>query len=526
MDLHVLSLIKKARGNQLTTSNDYMGYHRYCSARVRLLHSLRRRKLQRQLEHGARADLDENRLLMLLFLAEGVWSHAMATKQAGTACSHQRYIIQLAKAVKRADLFSRMCCQTQSPRSAVEATAYAAYMTGFYLMEGKQCWDIARENLCRAKAIYKTLASVDKTDQEIYQRILEDEIGPSILHCTNMMGMNGQFQPAGYFYWLNGKFALDDPRACSYIQRGQYLEAELDGSTPVQKELTVRCEILGAYQDARRCIREDLMAQDTSEAMPASDARLDLDRAVSCMILQQTLRRRELLLVIQTKSCFHELPSKQVEAAHEQKLVGFYDSLLETFTDLHALITSRSDLRPAEVAYVSWLTFNKLAFQAHRCFHLAQAHYNSAKYAQAHLLYQRAQEYAAAAFSSLPDEQQLSPEGQDQRGAVHIRGKLMELEELSKECSSQCISPHILGALAALREEDLLQCSLAKLSLDLTTKTATNRWERADILYEPGAVSTHDGEVPCNVQPLDQVLHQATPSTPFFLDTVMGNDQA
>lgn len=547
MDVHVLSLIKKAQTaeHDLTADNGYLRYYKYCTARIRCL-DLCLRQPQRKFEHGT-VDVDKNYLLILLFSAERAWSHALAIKQAGTTCSHQRYITQLAKAVKCADLFSCSCAHTANPQTALEATAYAAYMKGFYLMDGKHRWNVARENLRTAKAIYKTLASVESADQEIFRRIVEDEIDPSILHCTNKMGMDGSTsvpdevsptaqleaavtgsssqqatENAGFLNWLDHKFALEDAWTRSCIQEGKYLEAKLDASTPLQKELTDRRKILGAYQDARRHIREDLMSPDMPEASTEKNGLLDLDRAVSCMILQQAVKRKELLVSVM-KSCLCKIPSNHRENAQEQKLVGLYDSLLETLTELYQLITSGSDCSTTEVAYASQLAFNKLYFQAHRCLCLAQAHCRVAEYTQAHMLYQRAQEYVDAAFSNLPREQQVCPE--DQHGAAQLEGILMELKKLSDECRSQCCLVYALGVSKAPREEDLLQHSFAEMSLNPTTKKlekTANLSERADTMYVPGAVSPHNGELPCNLQP-PVVLHQAGPCRPFFLDTLMGN---
>lgn len=89
-----------------------------------------------------------------MYLAERAWSYATELKQSsGNANSRRRthLIRRLAKAARWADLFSQLCSSKADDRTALEAAAYSAYMTGSLLLEREDDWDKALRNFQNAR---------------------------------------------------------------------------------------------------------------------------------------------------------------------------------------------------------------------------------------------------------------------------------------------------------------------------------------------------------------------------------------
>ncbi|MCO5580616.1 hypothetical protein L7F22_034486 [Adiantum nelumboides] len=374
---NVLQLVKTAQNEHGVRHHDYTRYRRYCTARLRRLYKSlkfthgRGKYVRRQI---VVANITDTRFLhILLYSAERAWSYAMAIKQtANGPNSRQRFHLvgRLSKAVKWADSFSHACAEKADTKTSLEATAYAAYMKGSYLVEREQQWDSALRNFESARVIYEELGKYGSVENQVLcrQRV-EDEIDPNIRYCSYKMGqskMDGaellklstQEGPAfdllkakleavmsearsqqavsmTELNWLGRKFSIDNAKIRSCIVKGQQLEKELGASKTTlsaEKKLSVFDKIFGAYQDARRHIREDLSAAGSADGV--KDNLNGLDKAVSCILLQQTMNRN-LVLVTISKSRFskqqqHLLKEeKSDKSTKPQELVRLYDLLVQ-----------------------------------------------------------------------------------------------------------------------------------------------------------------------------------------------------
>eukprot|EP00250_Pteridium_aquilinum_P008462 c17965_g1_i2 orf=336-2180(+) len=561
---NVLQLIKTAQNEHGVRHRDYTRYRRYCTARLRRLYKSlkfthgRGKYVRKQI---AVANVTDVRFLhILLYLAERAWSYAMAVKQtANGPNARQRFhlIGRLSKAAKWADLFSRACAEKADPKTSFEATAYAAYMKGSYLLEREQQLDIASTNFQNARVIYEELGKYGSVENQVLcrQRV-EDEIVPNIRYCSYKMGQSNmdasellklstQEGPAldllqakleavmsedrsqqavsmTELNWLGRKFSIDNAKIRSCIVKGQQLEKDLGVLTTTlssEKKINVFDKIFGAYQDARRHIREDLAAAGSADGV--KDNLNGLDKAVSCIILQQTMNRNQLLVMIYKNrlSKQQHLPKeeKNDKSTKPQELVRLYDLLIQNLTDLEELVTSGREQNTEEIMFATELASRKFLFQAERCFYLAQVHSAAAKYAHAYMLYQRAREYSDAGLNNyrqIKDEQEASFEHQ---------GEMEELERLSKECRVQSCLVHALGISEASKTESSLQKGVAKISLN--QKDSADKIQKTGYLldrinqYQPVVALAGSKEPPRIVQ-LPPAF-KAVACKPIVLDTAV-----
>lgn len=556
---NVLQLIKTAQNEHGVRHHDYTRYRRYCTARLRRLYKSlkfthgRGKYLRRQI---VIANITDIRFLhILLYLAERAWSYAMAVKQTPNGPNAQQrfhLIGRLSKAVKWAESFSNACAEKAHPRTAYEAKAYAAYMKGSYLVEREQQWDVARRNFESARVIYLELGKYGSVENQVLcrQRV-EDEIEPNIRYCsykTGQSNMDGsellklstQEGPAldllqakleavmsearsqqavslTELNWLGRRFSIDNAKTRSCIVKGQQLEKELGASTTSlssEKKLSVFDKIFGAYHDARRHIREDLTAAGSAEGV--KDNLNGVDKAVSCILLQQTMERNQLLVTISKNRLSKQqqhVPKedKNDKSTKPQELVRLYDLLIQNLVDLTDLVTSGRDQNSEEIMFASKLAAKKLLFLAERCFYLAQIHCTASKYAHAYLLYQQARQYTDTGMNN------------DLKIKHQEEGETEELERLSKECRVQSCLVHAFGISESSKLEASLQKEVAKISLN--QDDVSNKRQKAGYLlertneYEPVVALPGAKEHPHILQ-LPPAF-QAVACKPIVLDTAV-----
>lgn len=100
-------------------------------------------------------------LHIVLMCAERAWAQANALKQEAEAegdgqpqpAKRRRGIRRLRKAASWAGQLARLSAVVCDARGALEAEAYAAWMTGTALMEGETQWEAARNQFSRARCV-------------------------------------------------------------------------------------------------------------------------------------------------------------------------------------------------------------------------------------------------------------------------------------------------------------------------------------------------------------------------------------
>lgn len=555
--VNVLQLIKAAQGQHGVRHHDYTRYRRYCTARLRRLYKSlkflhgRGKYIKRKIVEATVTDV--RFLHILLYLAERAWSYAMAIKQASDGANsrqHFHLLGRLSKAVKWADLFSRACAEKANPRTSLEATAYASYMKGCYLVEREENWDIALKNFRSARAIHEELGKYgDVENQVLCRQRVDDELEPNIRYCLYKMGhsnMHGselldlstQEGPAldllqgkleavmaearsqqaatmTELLWLGRRFPINNAKTRVCIAKGQQLEKDLLSASAntlsSDKKLSVYDKIFGAYQDAKRHIREDLITAGSAEDV--KDDLNGLDKAISCILLQRTMDRNQLLVTIAKNQLarqqqHHAKHDKGDKLAKPEELVRLYDILIQNLTDLSDLTTSGREQSSDESTFAMELAAKKLMFQAERCFYLAQSYSMVQKYAQAYVLYDRACEYSDFYFKG------------NESSKISNEAAVIELRRLSEQCRAQRCLVHASGVADATTMQDSVQKGVASMSLsrEASTKKGGYLLERLDH-YEPVVAPLGSKETP-RIAQLPPPF-QAVCCKPIVLDTAV-----
>ncbi|KAG9139370.1 hypothetical protein Leryth_025038 [Lithospermum erythrorhizon] len=422
---------------------DYARYRRYCTARLRRLYK------SLKFTHGRGkytkkainiSTVTEVRFLhVILYTAERAWSHAMEKKTLpdGPNARQRSYLIgRLRKAVKWAGLFQELSAIKGDSRTSLEAEAYAAYMKGNLLFEQDKNWDVALKCFKSARAVYEELGKYGDHENQILCRERVEELEPSIRYCLHKIGetnlqtselvqigeMEGpaldlfkakleaamaearsqQAASMTEFHWLGHRFPLSNAKTRVSILKAQELEKDVTGpkaeSLPAEKRLVVFDKIFSAYNEARSCIRSDLVNAGSENL---KDDLSGLDKAIGAILGQRTIERNQLLVSIAKSKLIKARDDKNEKITRPEELVRLYDLLLQNSADLSDLISSGRDRKPEEVTFAEECELKSLVFRAERCFYVAKSYSLAGKRTEAYALYTHACSLADAAIKKI-----------------------------------------------------------------------------------------------------------------------------
>ncbi|GAB4845794.1 hypothetical protein Ancab_039203 [Ancistrocladus abbreviatus] len=527
--INVLQLLKSAQMQHGLRHGDYTRYRRYCTARLRRLYK------SLKFTHGrgkySRRVISENTvtdvrfLHVVLYTAERAWSHAMEKRQLPDGPNRRQriYLIgRLRKAVKWASLFAQLCAVKADSRTSLEAEAYASYMKGNLLFEQDHNWDTALRNFKSARAVYEELGKYGDLENQLLCRERVEELEPSIRYCLHKIGnsnlqasellhigeMEGpaldlfkakleavmaearsqQAASMTEFHWLGHRFPISNAKTRVSILKAQELEKDIHGpnaeSLPAEKKLAIFDKIFTAYQEARSCIRNDLVTAGTAENV--KDELIGLDKAVSSVLGQRTIERNQLLVSIAKSKLTKQRDDKSEKASKPEELVRLYDLLLQNIADLSDLVTSGRDRKQEEIAFAEECAFRSSTFRAERCFYLAKSYSMAGKRTEAYALYQHALSLADNAMQKLQ-----SMTNMDQ-------AMMEELKTLYGNCRSNICIEHATGIMEEQKVPESLSKKISGISLSGVNKMEKFLVEKLDA-YEP-AVGDSDMKVPPRIE--------------------------
>lgn len=136
---------------------------------------------------------DVRHLHIVLMCAERAWAQANALKQEAEAegdgqpqpAKRRRGIRRLRKAASWAGQLARLSAVVCDARGALEAEAYAAWMTGTALMEGETQWEAARNQFSRARALFLKLAELGDPESTPLWGGMRDELDTALRLCDH-----------------------------------------------------------------------------------------------------------------------------------------------------------------------------------------------------------------------------------------------------------------------------------------------------------------------------------------------------
>ncbi|KAJ6339464.1 hypothetical protein OIU77_007432 [Salix suchowensis] len=502
--INVLQLLKSAQMQHGLRHGDYARYRRYCTARLRRLYkSLKfthgRSKYTRRAINES--TVTEVRYLhMVLYTAERAWSHAMEKRQLldGPNAKQRIYLIgRLRKAVKWADLFSRLCAAKGDSRTSLEAEAYASYMNGLLLFEQDRNWDTALKNFISARAVYEELGKYGALENQVLCRERVEELEPSIRYCRHKIGesnlktsellqigeMDGpaldlfkakleaamaearsqQAASLTEFHWLGHRFPISNAKTRVAILKAQELEKDLH-----------------AYHEARSFIRSDLVSAGNADSV--KDELNGLDKAVSAVLGQRTIERNQLLVSIAKSKLTRRRDDKNEKVTKPEELVRLHDLLLQNTADLSDLVT----------------------FRAQRCFYLAKSYSSAGKRTEAYVLYCHARSLAENALKKF----------QTVAGTDEVTIK--ELKTLYNECRANSCIEHATGIMEHEKVSENLSKKVSTISLSgVDKKVEKFLLEKLDV-YESAVGEPNVKSVP-RIEVFPPAF-QSTPRNPIVLD--------
>ncbi|KAF9671777.1 hypothetical protein SADUNF_Sadunf12G0083900 [Salix dunnii] len=562
--INVLQLLKSAQMQHGLRHGDYARYRRYCTARLRRLYkSLKfthgRGKYTRRAMNES--TVTEVRYLhLVLYTAERAWSHAMEKRQLldGPNAKQRIYLIgRLRKAVKWADLFSRLCTAKGDSRTSLEAEAYASCMNGLLLFEQDRNWDTALKNFISARAVYEELGKYGDLENQVLCRERVEELEPSIRYCRHKIGesnlktsellqigeMEGpaldlfkakleaslaamaearsqQAASLTEFHWLGHRFPISNAKTRVAILKAQELEKDLHGpaadSLSAEKKLAVFDKIYTAYQEARSFIRSDLASAGNADSV--KDDLNGLDKAVGAVLGQRTIERNQLLVSIAKSKLARHREDKNEKVTKPEELVRLYDLLLQNTADLSDLVSSGRDRKPEEVAFSEDCVLRSMAFRAQRCFYLAKSYSSAGKRTEAYALYCHARSLAENAlkkFQTMMDTDELLCSMEHFLDAL-LGAMTKELKTLYNECRANSCIEHATGIMEDEKAPENLSNKISTMSLSgVDKKVEKFLVEKLDV-YESAVGESNVKSVPrIGVFP---PAFQSTPRNPIVLD--------
>ncbi|XP_022736311.1 signal recognition particle subunit SRP68 isoform X1 [Durio zibethinus] len=545
--INVLQLLKSAQMQHGLRHGDYARYRRYCTARLRRLYK------SLKFTHGrgkytrkaiSESTVTEVRFLhLVLYTAERAWSHAMEKRQLpdGPNARQRIYLIgRLRKAVKWADLFSRLCSVKGDSRTSLEAEAYASYMKGNLLFEQDQNWDTALRNFKSARAVYEELGKYGDVENQVLCRERVEELEPSIRYCLHKIGesnlqtsellqigeMEGpaldlfksklevvmaearsqQAASLTEFHWLGNRFPITNAKTRVAILKAQELEKDLHGpsadSLSAEKKLATFDKVFTAYHEARSCIRSDLANAGNAENV--KDDLNGLDKAVGAVLGQRTIERNQLLVSIAKSKLTRRRDDKNEKVTKPEELVRLYDLLLQNTADLSDLVSSGRDRKPEEVAFAEECQLKSVAFRAERCFYLARSYSLAGKRTEAYALYCRARSLAENALQKF------------QTHSNSDQVMIKELKTLYDECRSYSCIEHATGIIEEEKAPENLSKKISTISLSGADKKVEKYLLEKLDLYESAVGDSNVKAVP-RIEPFPPAF-QSIPRNPIVLD--------
>uniref|UniRef100_A0A383WP02 Signal recognition particle subunit SRP68 n=1 Tax=Tetradesmus obliquus TaxID=3088 RepID=A0A383WP02_TETOB len=359
LQLNLLSVIKSAQLQNGLKHGDYGRYRQYCARRLRSLYKALKflhgkgRYTKKKLDVPQVSDA--RHLQILLVCAERAWAHAMLLKQEsqqdGAAAAKKRHtaLRRLRKASFWAGELSRIAGTVCDTRSAVEADAYAAWMSGNVLMETESDWQRALACYTRAKKLFTELARVGDPESQALCGAMAEELAPALRYCNYQISRAGgeAVDPAGLlalaeeggegggsllqsklaslaaeaqtaqaaatssFEWRGIKAPVSQERVRVPLHNAAELAATLeaamdtDGPASAEQALPQHDKLTNWYQEARAATRNAIKAAQTgggSGAAGKAGAEADagdledlvaLEKALSGRILEGSLARGE-----------------------------------------------------------------------------------------------------------------------------------------------------------------------------------------------------------------------------------------
>nr|CAB3266573.1 signal recognition particle subunit SRP68 [Phallusia mammillata] len=455
--LDMLHVIKDAQAQHGLRHGDYQRYHGYCNRKLKRIRKVlkfrmgeKRRVTPKKITESLFSD--PRYMLMLLMTSERAWSMAMYLKQEATQEPRKRHhmVEKMRKAVVHASELNKLCEESEKvdARTKLEAQAYSCYMSGILQFELKN-WVSARDLFRKTQTIYGKLSdAMSKEEQPVYKNMV-DEIDPNIRYCAYTIGDQSAMDDLMHIHgtgrqdpllagkldsliaasrerkaasmsevtWRNRTIRIKNNKVRLFLIGVKDFDKDLSEIDEKDHESRIEMydQVLTECKDALQYTREDIRTDPHSKAnergVKVSDLQF-LSSYLSYLRLTKMIKRN-LLMVDQLQA---KAPPLLVTGAGDEGASGdagrkgpkptdfirLYDVVLQNLSEVLSLpgLSGDADLQTE-------IDVQKRAFQAYRCFYVAQAFVADKKWTEAMALYDRVLEhanYAIKAFQSMDTE--------------------------------------------------------------------------------------------------------------------------
>uniref|UniRef100_H2YEN3 Signal recognition particle subunit SRP68 n=1 Tax=Ciona savignyi TaxID=51511 RepID=H2YEN3_CIOSA len=410
----VLHVIKEAQNQHGLRHGDYQRYHGYCNRRLKRIRKVLKFKMgdKRKVTPKKVNEpifTDPRYILMLLMTSERAWSRAMFLKQEANSEPRKRHhmVEKMRKAVVLADELSLLCegSLRVDARTKLEAQAYSAYMSGILHFELKN-WISAMDLFRKSQTIYGKLGdAMSKEEQTIYKTMVE-EMSPNIRYCAYTIG--DQSAMDDLIVWRNRTIRIKNNKVRLFLIGVKEFEADLSSISESDREARVEVydRLLTECKDALQITRDDIRTDPHSKATEktnqvthfVSDLQF-LQSYLSYLRLTKTIERN-LILVGGLQANNFPVEKAEGDSAHRgpkpSDFIRLYDGVLHNLTEVLSLPGIEVDSEISDA-----VGSQRAAFQAFRCFYVAQAYVNEKKWAEAMALYDRVLEHSRKAINMM-----------------------------------------------------------------------------------------------------------------------------
>lgn len=369
-------------------------------------------------------------------------------EQSGEKKYHHRQMSRLSKAAKHAEELVVLTAQRCDARSALEAEAYAAQMTGNMLLEREVDWEGALAKFVHAQKLLEELFKLGSFEQRATCRHFLDQVEPAVRYCEYQIGRIGGKTPdtsmlieaagsgtgtdvlagklaslaaeaqaqrassTSEICWNGDVYPVRDDRCKIAVHAARELQEQLDKEIHSQMDvsevsgseinplLALFDRTINAYSEAQAAVRAATQLGSRGDDAEAQIAELlSLGRALRGLELENTIARN-MLLAKSTISRFERALKRQLiggkskergeRAGKPEDVTRVYDTLLANAMELNELAGEIGGTAGENL--MDDCTAKTAEFKAAKCLYTAHGLLQMGQYAAAAAMFRRAQD--------------------------------------------------------------------------------------------------------------------------------------
>lgn len=440
--IKILKLVKDVQQQHGLRHSDYQRYRGYCSRRIRRLRRALNLPPSDRHNFKKKICLDEQQvndktITIPLMLTERAWSYAMQLRLEANTEPRKKFhlIARLRKATIYALQLQQLCeCPKFDSRTKLEAEGYVAWIHGTLHFE-LQLWTSAIEYFKKAQMIYERLASaLNEEDAPLYHQKSE-EITPSLRYCAYNLGeatatelLQLRSQAHGELLqnldilvsqsvkhsedalsevkWRNRSFPVKSEKVRAFLLADRDLEKSfINGS--ILDNIGLLEQHLMDCKDAIVVVKDECKLEPGNKTVGPSGDNISgtqlLLHYLSYIRLNRTIQRNMLMIEVGKKDAegswseedVKKMDSSLIQRTKSQDRTRLYEIIIQNLMEMEQLPIAEYDEQ-----FTNEIQVKIKAFQALRCYSIAENLSGIGRWSDAVKLYERAVQLATAASTA------------------------------------------------------------------------------------------------------------------------------